>query len=148
VSPPNRSICTSKCPKLPAMCHYPRLPHVACTDLPCVVCTNMPRQRPYGLYGLHSQQFFPCLTFQTECDIFSIRTPFDKVNIPPESGRQDGRNGIGFIAFRALSFLSIFQALSGFWIRFRINRDCYFSKHCLSTDQLSSLKRPTWKVGR
>jgi hypothetical protein len=41
------------------------LPCVTCTDLPCVVymdlpCqrTDMPRQRPYGLYGLHSQQFF------------------------------------------------------------------------------------------
>jgi hypothetical protein len=64
--------------------------------------------------------FFACLTYRTECDIFSIRSPFDKVNIPPESGRRDGRNGIGFVAFRALSFLSIFQALSGFWIRFRI----------------------------
>jgi hypothetical protein len=64
--------------------------------------------------------FFTCLTYQTERDIFSIRSPFDKVNIPPESGRRDGRNGTGFVAFRALSFLSIFQALSGFWIRFRI----------------------------
>jgi hypothetical protein len=66
--------------------------------------------------------FFACLTFRTECDIFSIRTPFDKVNIPPESGRRDGRNGTGFVAFRALSFLSIFQALSGFWIRFRTGK--------------------------
>jgi hypothetical protein len=63
---------------------------------------------------------FACLTFRTECDIFSIWTPFDKVNIPPESRRQDGRNGTGFVAFRALLFLSIFQALSGFWIRFWI----------------------------
>jgi hypothetical protein len=117
-----------KCPNLPATCHSLEPPHVTCTDLPCVICmdlprqhTDMPRQRPYGLYGLHSQQFFfACLTFRTECDIFSIRTLFDKVNIPPESGRRDGRNGVGFVAFRALSFLSIFQALSGFWIRFRI----------------------------
>jgi hypothetical protein len=43
--------------------------------------------------------FFSCLTFRTERDIFSIRTPFDKVNIPPESGRRDISNGIGFIAF-------------------------------------------------
>jgi hypothetical protein len=71
--------------------------HVDCTD-----CTVIP--------------FFACLTFQTERDIFFIRTPFDKVNIPPESGRRDRHNGIGFVAFRALSFLSIFQALSGFWI--------------------------------
>jgi hypothetical protein len=42
--------------------------------------------------------FFACLTFQTEHDIFSIRSPFDKVNIPPESGRRDGHNGVGFIA--------------------------------------------------
>jgi hypothetical protein len=87
--------------------------HVSCTDLPhvlygpatCAVrtchvsCTDLPRQRPYGLYGLHSQQIFACLTFQTECDIFSIRTPFDKVNIPPESGRRDGHNGVGFVGF-------------------------------------------------
>jgi hypothetical protein len=94
--------------------------HVTCTDLPRQ-CMDMSRQRPYGLYGLHSRQKkISCLTFRTECDIFSIRIPFDKVNIPPESGRRDGRNGIGFVAFRSLSFLSIFQALSGFWIRFRI----------------------------
>jgi hypothetical protein len=64
--------------------------------------------------------FFYYLTYRTEHDIFSIRSPFDKVNIPLESGRRDGRNGIGFVTFRALSFFSIFQALSGFWIRFRI----------------------------
>jgi hypothetical protein len=93
--------------------------HVSCTDLLCQR-TDMPRQRPYGLYGLHSQQFFPCLTFQTECDIFSIWTLFDKVNIPLESGRRDGCNGTSFVAFRALSFFSTFQALSGFWIRFWI----------------------------
>jgi hypothetical protein len=83
--------------------------HVCCTDV------------PHGLYGLYSHPpFFACLPFRTERDIFSIRTPFDEVNIPPESGRRDGRNGTSFVAFRALSFLSIFQALSGFWIRFRI----------------------------
>ena len=75
--------------------------HVDCTD-----CTVIP--------------FFACLTFRTERDIFSIQTLFDEVNIPLELGRRDGRNGTGFIAFRALSFLSIFQALSGFWIRLRI----------------------------
>jgi hypothetical protein len=67
-----------------------------------------------------SKFFFACLTYRTERDIFSIRSPFDKVNIPPESGRRDRRNGIGFVTFRELSFLSIFQALSGFWIQFRI----------------------------
>jgi hypothetical protein len=64
--------------------------------------------------------FFACFIFRTERDIFSIRTPFDEVNIPSESGRRDGCNGTGFVAFRALSFLNIFQALSSFWIRFRI----------------------------
>jgi hypothetical protein len=103
--------------------------HVSCMNLPHVIVwtchisirsphvifTDMPRQRPYGLYGLHSQQFFfAYLTFQTECDIFSIQTPFNKVNIPPESGRRDRCNGVGFIGFQALSFLSIFQALTGF----------------------------------
>jgi hypothetical protein len=43
--------------------------------------------------------FLACLTFRTECDIFSIRTSFDKVNIPPKSGRRDGCNGVGFVAF-------------------------------------------------
>jgi hypothetical protein len=67
-------------------------------------------------------KFFACLTFQTNCDIFSIRTPLDKVNIPPKLGRRDEHNGTGFVGFRALSFLSIFQALSGFWIRFWISK--------------------------
>jgi hypothetical protein len=43
--------------------------------------------------------FFACLPYQTKRDIFSIRSPFDKVNIPPESGIRDRRNGIGFVAF-------------------------------------------------
>jgi hypothetical protein len=123
------SNCTPNRPNLPATCHSLELPHVICTDLPRVTVRNLPRQ----LYGpatsahdtwtvrtAQSAIFFACLTFRTERDIFSIRSPFDKVNIPPESGRRDRRNGIGFVAFRALSFLSIFQALSGFWIRFRI----------------------------
>jgi hypothetical protein len=80
------------------------------------------------------------LTFRTERDISSIRTPFDEVNIPPESGRRAGRNGTGFVAFRALSFLSIFQALSGFWIRFRINEG--YSKG----RQIYKGKRTTKKV--
>jgi hypothetical protein len=48
--------------KSPATCHYPRLPCVACMDLPRVICTYLPHQRmdmpcqcTYGLYGLHSQ---------------------------------------------------------------------------------------------
>ena len=36
------------------------------------------------------------------------------------SRRRDRRNDIIFVRFWALSFLSIFQALSGFWIRFQI----------------------------
>jgi hypothetical protein len=71
--------------------------------------------RSYGLYGpatsdctdctdWYSQHliFFACLAWRTDRDIFSIRSPFDKVNIPPESGRRDGRNGTVFVAFRAL----------------------------------------------
>jgi len=92
---------------------------VSCTDLPHVVCTDLPLQRT-DCTDCTVSNFFSCLTFQTECDIFSIWTPFDKVNIPLESGRQDGCNGVGFIRFWALSFLSIFQALSGFGIQFRI----------------------------
>jgi hypothetical protein len=73
--------------------------HITCTDLPRQ-CTDMPCQHPYGLYGLHSQQFFfAYLTFRIERDIFSIRSPFDKVNIPLESGRQGRRNGVGFVGF-------------------------------------------------
>jgi hypothetical protein len=111
------------------------LPHVitrGCHMSPvqtCHVSLYGPATSVYGhatsasvrtVWTAQSTIFFACLTFRTECDIFSIRTPFDKVNIPPESGRRDGRNGVVFIRFRALSFLSIFQALSGFWIRFRI----------------------------
>ena len=55
---------------------------------------------------------FTSFGFRSECDNFRIRSPFDKVNIPPESGRWAGRNGVGFVGFRALSFLSIFHALT------------------------------------
>jgi hypothetical protein len=68
--------------------------------------------RSYGLYGpatsdctdwySQHQIFFACLAWRTDHDIFFIRCPFDKVNIPPESGRRDGRNGTVFVAFRAL----------------------------------------------
>jgi hypothetical protein len=76
----------------------------------------------YGLYGQvqSASQNFACLARRTECDIFLIRTPFDIKIIPPESGRRAGRHGVGFVGFRALSFLSIFHALIGSWIRFRI----------------------------
>jgi hypothetical protein len=46
--------------------------------------------------------FFACLARRTDLDNFSIRTPFAKINIPPESGERDGRNGTIFVAFRAL----------------------------------------------
>jgi hypothetical protein len=53
--------------------------------------------------------FFACLTYRTECDIFSIRSPFDKVNIPPESGRRDRRNGT---RFRRIPSTFIFEHFS------------------------------------
>jgi hypothetical protein len=75
--------------------------------------------RPYDLYSHHATWhctdctvipfFFACLDFRTERDILLTRSPFDEVNIPSESGRRDGCNGTGFVAFRALSFLSIFK---------------------------------------
>jgi hypothetical protein len=60
--------------------------------------------RPYRLYGQvqSASNFFACLAWRTNHDIFSIRTSFEKVNIPPESGRRDRRNGTIFVAFRAL----------------------------------------------
>jgi hypothetical protein len=63
-----------------------------------------PATSPYGLYGQvqSASKNFACLAWRTDRDIFSIRTPFEKVNIPPESGRRDGRNGTVFVAFRAL----------------------------------------------
>jgi hypothetical protein len=103
---------STRTPNHPAMCHLLELPHV--TSWGChVICTSV---RPVqsschvALYGLYSHPiFFFCLAFRTERDIFCIRSPFDEVNIPSESGRRDGRNGIGFVAFQALSFLSIFK---------------------------------------
>ena len=92
--------------------------HVSCTALP----RQLYRRATWTVRTVQSSPFFACLTFQTERNIFSIRTPFDEVNIPPELGRRDGCNGTGFVAFRALSFLSIFQALSGFWIQFWISK--------------------------
>ena len=74
--------------------------------------------RPYGLYNHPATwhctdcivtHFFACLGFRTERDIFRIRSPFDEVNIWPKSGRQDRRNGVGFVGFRALSFSSLFE---------------------------------------
>ena len=111
--------------------------HMSCTKSATCHCTDVPRVLP------SQHQNFACLTFRTERDIFSIRTPFDIKIIPPESGRRDGRNGTGFIAFRALSFLSIFQALSGFWIHFQItpphNKTFWSPKgYCPVTHRVSS----------
>jgi hypothetical protein len=63
-----------------------------------------PATSPYGLYGQvqSASKNFACLAWRTDRDISFIRTPFEKVNIPPESGRRDGRNGTVFVAFRAL----------------------------------------------
>jgi hypothetical protein len=65
---------------------------------PTKIC-HVTTVRSYGLYGpatsdctdWYSQHliFFACLAWRTDRDIFSIRSPFDKVNIPPESGRRD-----------------------------------------------------------
>jgi hypothetical protein len=65
--------------------------------------TVLPRQTVRTVRtGTVSIKIFACLAWRTDRDIFSIRRPFDKVNIPPESGRRDGRNGTVFVAFRAL----------------------------------------------
>jgi hypothetical protein len=48
--------------------------------------------------GTVSTQIFTCLTWRSNRDISSIRTPFAKINIPPESGKRDGRNGTVFVS--------------------------------------------------
>jgi hypothetical protein len=61
--------------------------HITC-HVDCTVATSAVRPLPRQLYGLPSQhQIFACLPWRTDHDNFSIRTPFAKVNIPPESGR-------------------------------------------------------------
>jgi hypothetical protein len=66
--------------------------HVSCMDLPC----GAVRTCHVSVWTCHVSvrmdctdcivsKIFACLPFQTECNIFFIRTPFDKVNIPPES---------------------------------------------------------------
>jgi hypothetical protein len=88
--------------------------HVSTSNSPTIDQSASATSPPYGLYGpatsdrtdctdRYSQhQIFACLAWRTDRDIFSIRTPFEKVNIPSESGRRDGRNGTVFVAFRAL----------------------------------------------
>jgi hypothetical protein len=79
------------------MCHIIHLPRHRMDG------TALPRHRTdcTDRYSHHPKNF-ACLPWRTDRDIFSIRTPFEKVNIPPESGRRDGRNGTVFVAFRAL----------------------------------------------
>jgi hypothetical protein len=86
------------------MCHHQKLPCQLYGRTACTV--SLPRGT---VRTVQSPIFFACLGFRTECDIFRIRSPFDEVNIWPESGRRDGRNGVGFVGFRALSFLSLFE---------------------------------------
>jgi hypothetical protein len=52
-----------------------------------------------ALYGLYSHPLFLPVCFSDRTRYLLIRSPFDEVNIPPESGRRDGRNGTGFVAF-------------------------------------------------
>jgi hypothetical protein len=63
-----------------------------------------PAMWSYGLYGQvqSASQIFVYLARRTDRDISSIRTLFAKVNIPPESGRQDEHNDTVFVTFRAL----------------------------------------------
>jgi hypothetical protein len=63
-------------------------------------CTTLPRGSTACPVSIIF--FFACLARRTDLDNFSIRTPFVKVNIPPESGERDGRNGC------TEHFLSIF----------------------------------------
>jgi hypothetical protein len=70
-------------------------------ELPCVIFRSfhISLYGPYNLYSQHATwhctnytdytiiPFFACFPFQIECDILHIRSPFDEVNIPPESGR-------------------------------------------------------------
>jgi hypothetical protein len=76
-------------PNQPDTCHCRRLPRVLYGPATCHR-TNLPRVL-YGpatcpvrtvRIGTVSIQNFACLAWRTKCDIFSIRTPFDKVNIP------------------------------------------------------------------
>jgi hypothetical protein len=93
--------------------HLPSTRHVSLHDSPtnqptnCHITTSSsyglydPATSPYGLYGQvqSASKNFACLAWRTDRDISSIRTPFEKVNIPPESGRRDRRNGTVLVAF-------------------------------------------------
>jgi hypothetical protein len=99
--------------------HLPPKGHMAAPDSPTVNQSTYAMSPLYGRTVLPRQTvrtvrtgtvsikfFFACLAWRTDHNIFSIRSPFDRVNIPPESGRRDGRNDIVFVAFRALWNLS------------------------------------------
>jgi hypothetical protein len=87
--------------------NLPTIDQSASAMSPCTVCMALPRQtvrtiRPCHITvqtGIVSIKLFPCLAWQTDHDIFSIRTLFEKVNIPLELGRRDRRNGTIFITF-------------------------------------------------
>jgi hypothetical protein len=94
----------------PIVYHTPHhLPHQLYDHTTCIV--SLPRGTVRTVRTVQSSPFFACLGFQTECDIFHIRSPFDEVNIWLKSGRRDERNGTGFVRFRALSFLSLVRLL-------------------------------------
>ena len=89
----------------PVICHViVRSPH----HLTCMLLTSSCATCPVRTVrtGTINIKFFTCLAWRTDRDIFSIRSPFDKVNILPESGRRDEHNGTVFVAFRALWNLS------------------------------------------
>jgi hypothetical protein len=103
------------CPLL-IRCQYDTCQHSTRPRQPMKMCqrtTNRYAPRHHDGTALHvavrtvrtgtvSIPNFSCLAWRTDRDISSIRTPFAKVNIPPESGRRDGRNGTVFVSFRAL----------------------------------------------
>jgi hypothetical protein len=72
---------------------------VSTFNLPTINQSTSTMSPPYGVYGpttsyhtdctdrYNQHQIFACLAWRTDHDIFSIWTPFEKVNIPPESGR-------------------------------------------------------------
>jgi hypothetical protein len=71
----------------------------------CMECTDMYSQHP---------KILPVWLGGQNAISSSYGIHLTKKNIPPESGRRAGRNGVGFVGFWALSFLRIFHALTGF----------------------------------
>ena len=102
------------------------LVQLSATCLPCQRTYPITTSQRVPCHLLHSQHadvmltssltfwpvdlwLFTYLVFRSECDNFHIRSPFDEVNIWSKSGRRDRHNGIGFIWFWGLSFLSLFE---------------------------------------